>query len=94
MLRQFRSHAGDETDQPSEWDGQQEEHQRKEGHRDHRRQVQNRKPEPTEHQHPELMEQIDAKGVGTGGFVKRIATETRNFINRFKPTSISASFPG
>lgn len=61
MLRQFRSHAGDETDQPSEWDGQQEEHQRKEGHRDHRREVQNRKPEPTEHQHPELMKQIDAK---------------------------------
>ena len=38
--------------------------------------------------------QLLKRMTGTGGFVKRIATETRNFINRFKPTSISASFPG
>ena len=61
---QFWSHPGNQADKPGEGEGEEEKHQSEEWHRQDGGEGQDGDPEPAENQHPQLMEQVDAEGIG------------------------------
>jgi len=65
LLCELCPHPGDEADEPCEGEGEEEEDQREEGDGEDGGEGRQGDPQPLKHQHPELVNQVDAEGAAS-----------------------------